>query len=413
MTGKKKRAKLSETKLHTLIASIAGAIVIWAVVAFGIGAEIDKNIQIDSSRVRFLNENLLIDRGLVVLPLEKPAQYTLRIHGSRSEIVKATKSITIDVDLSGITESGEQNCDWSISGKPSGVTVNARFDDVSINVDNLITKELPVEVRSTADNGDCFVDSHPVKKAAPVSGAASELANVDHILIDVDNSAIEKDIIKDHFISFMDADDKVADHSQTISVLDSNGVRIDNKLEVESIVYKKKSADIIPEISERTAEGYTIEISGADNENGTAVIRNALTVGVKDNDAQTPVIKATFIPDGLSAGTQNISLDLQQTDDVFIPDGYDVFTVSADVYAKKTLEVPVNLENLSDGVSSAADVSITVSVETLDNDLSAENITAEADVSGLSAGYYSLPVTFSTPDGTRIKGDYTAYVALQ
>ncbi len=398
----------SRDKFTLIIISVISAIIIWAAIAFGTDTEIDKTIQISSLQIRYLNEETLADKGLALVLPEKAEQYSLKVRGSRNEIVKAMDSITIDVDLSDVTEAGEQEVEWSISGKPSAVSIQDSFDTVSVTIDTLTTKEVDVNVRSEIDSGGMYIVSTPRRESVSISGAASELEQVDHIEIFIDTAMITQDISRDYPITFVDSEGEELNNLHTPSLLSAQGVRIDNKLEVESIMYNKKSVAVTASLDASDTDKYTLET----NTVGDNAVKH-ITVGVTSSTRAVETL-ASYPSEGtnIEAGEQDLEMAIEVPDGVYVPEEERTYTLSAKIYITRVLTVDVNTNNIGDGLASYGDSTVRITVNTLDEDLSSDDVTAEADMSDLGAGSYTIDLTFTTPDGTEVVGDYTCEVTL-
>jgi len=159
-------------------------------------------------------EELQNNRSLMLAEDEVPV-VTVEISGSVSRLSSITAdNITVRADVTGVEKSGEYELSYDIS-VPHGVTVVSSVpSDVTVHFDDLVSKELPLEVYIDGNMKAGLVALDPVieQSTVTITGMAEELANASKALIRIPASMLDKT----HAASYR------------YTVVDTNGEEIDS-----------------------------------------------------------------------------------------------------------------------------------------------------------------------------------------
>lgn len=182
--------------------SLVVAIGLWLYVVTNVSPEAEQSYY--SVPVVLENEGVLLDRDLMLLSGGN-STVSIRLNGNRADLNKlSTGNLSVTVDLSGINEPGEYECEYKIN-YPSGVssvTVAKRLTPtVHIEVARYATKQVPVELVFTGElQKDLFLDQEGATlstKVVTVSGPADEVDQIARAAIELDRTNLTETITGD------------------------------------------------------------------------------------------------------------------------------------------------------------------------------------------------------------------------
>ena len=218
-----------KSKLLKALLSAAIALGLWLYVVTFISPTYDNRYQ--NIPVTLQGEALLQDRGLMITTTETP-KVSLHLEGSRTNLGKLnTSNITIAADVSKIGEPGTHNLTYTIitpgDVPNNSITVLSQSPGViTVNVENRVSKEVPVELRylGTLPEGYMVDKENKVlsHKSVMISGPQSAVDRITAARIDVDLEQ-RKESIRENF---------------KYTLCDSKGDPVDAKLittDVESV----------------------------------------------------------------------------------------------------------------------------------------------------------------------------------
>lgn len=192
---------MQRNKALTFLLSVAIAFCMWLYVITV--DDPDYRDTIYDIPLTFVNETALRNRNLVVTDISADS-VDITFSGKRSDMLKLNKSnITVKVDLSKIYDPGVQTVEWSIA-LPGDVASNAftreniNPDNVTITVENLVRKEIPVRLVFTGSVPvGVFADTENAVReytAITVTGPQSVVDQVEEALINIDLSQYRESI---------------------------------------------------------------------------------------------------------------------------------------------------------------------------------------------------------------------------
>lgn len=130
-----------------MVFSLLASVAVWLYVSYIENP--DTTVTVKNVKVQVLNEDYLTDRGLVITGINTDT-VTLRFTGKRNIVTRLTiDNVTASVDLSEIKEKGVKSLDYTVS-IPIDISWTSfvwskSVDYITIAVDNLVTKEIPVK----------------------------------------------------------------------------------------------------------------------------------------------------------------------------------------------------------------------------------------------------------------------------
>lgn len=390
---KKLNFQRHKEKAKIIILSLVLAVVAWVAIVW-----VDNPVTtttLSGMDIRFTGEKELRDRGLVIIGKKNIPEMSASVSGTRNDLIRYMDHVYVEADASEITEAGEYELPVTVSLPSSVLTLKKQKTvNVPITIEKLAEKEIDIRVKQTGTLKDTAVKSEIEDNRVVVSGAESEIENVEYALAAVDISKITEDCTVPTGYILMGAGDSPITKNESIEAQRA-------AVAVKNTVYKLKTLPVTAELSEDLKTGY--EIKGE-----PSVLPESIPVGVLDGNTDTDVkaVITAVSDDG------NIEFELAETEGMYIPEDSKSIKIKADLEKKtsKTLELDISVENAP---SSAYHINrANVTVFGAESKLNSDNIKASVDLAGLGAGIYSMPVKIEG-DGISVDTKYYASVTIE
>lgn len=336
----------------------------------------------------------------------------VRVSGSSSRLATLTASqIRVRADVSeSITTPGTYEIAYHVILPESGMTCVGRSPEtISVTVDRVETKTVPVSVNLSDDAADGYVFEEPTLsvESVEISGPETELDKVTSAVIDIDTSDLKDTLTDNYTYSLVDEDGdavdttnisrSVASVSVTIPVKQVKSVPLEVTISPEdaeadiSTTISPKSVEIIGEPS--TVSGIDSIVLGAVNTNtaedgDTFDFDISVPTGVKLNDGQPTTATVTV----------SVASDARAT--------FEITDISLnDINQDETAEVTLETESLQ--------VTLSGTRKQLDS-VDASDISAVAEIASadLSDGQHTIGATIRSPDNTTVIGTYSVTVRI-
>lgn len=391
--------KKLEFQRHKEKAKIIVLSLILAIIAWGAIVWVDNPITtttLSGTDVRFVGEKALRDRGLVIIGKKNIPEMLVTVSGTRNDLMQYMDRVYMEADASAITEPGEYELPVSVQLPSSVLTLKKqKTENVPITIEKLDEKEIEIRVKQTGTlkNKNKEIKSEIKDNKITLSGAKSELDNIEYALATIDISKISEDCtVPIGYILMGEGDSPILKNE---SVEAKKAVA-----EIQNTVYNLKILPVDVELSKELEQKYALT-------SAPSVLPEGIALGVLDNNTDIAV-KAV-----ITAVSDNgdIKFELEETDGMYIPESSKNIKIKADIEKKisKALELDVGAENPPSTAQHIDKVRATVSGA--ESKLNEGNIKATVDLSGLGAGTYSLPVKIEG-DGVSVDAQYYTSVTI-
>ena len=181
-----------EGQLYFLL-SVAIAVVMWLYVATAQNPVVARQM-----RVELQLRNLPANEVLIRPSPTVPVQVTVRLQGQRTQIALLTPAL-IDayVDLSGLGPGDHSNVPVVVSPRLDVRVVDENPSSVTIVLDALSSKRLPVEVSLLGKpaQGVTLGNPHTVPARVTVSGPARQVSEVRHAVVSIDTGPLRQQVV--------------------------------------------------------------------------------------------------------------------------------------------------------------------------------------------------------------------------
>ena len=376
-----KKTERSRDKLKTMAVSVFFAIAIWLMVVYMNDPSI--TITLNNVDVRCSGELALRAKGLAVTGKNDLPSMSVSVSGKRSDLMDYMNSIYLKIDVEDVTETGEQEFTTSVEMPNSRLTLEKGGNEqIMLDIEPLEHKSVQVLTKQTGANKNYYIKSEIEDDYIDITGAKSEVDNVAYALAAVDISLISEKTSGEYSYAMYDKSNAVIDKNETLEA-HSPSVHIINT------PYTKKTLPVIPQLSDELEKGYMLDRAE------TVVYPPVIEAGVS----------ADFSGEGVTANIDKLTGDetefyLNQDSGIYVPYEKSVVKVKPVIIKKLTKQMKLNItaKNLGEGLSAEFNHELDAQVECAE-ETEASDITAEIDLSGLTAGTHRVPVTVS---GTRV-----------
>ena len=290
--------KKGKNRLRYMILSIIIAVVAWSVVTYATDPDITKTFA--GVRVELIGEDELKENGYVVVARDDLPKLSVKMSGKRSDLIKSIDKTKILLDVSGIDEEGEIETEIAVKLPNSRVSVEkVSSQTVTVTVEKLVTKEIPVRVEQTGDVEGKIIKSSSEKETVPISGAKSELDMIEAVLVSVDVTGITETKTEKKEYTLVLKDDADREDLDTIGITET-------LVSVTNTVYEPRELPI--KVVTKTGNETAL------NEVDTATEPKTVKVGISEG------VNVEYITVTIDEGSGEGEYKLDKLDGVYIPD---------------------------------------------------------------------------------------------
>ena len=274
------KEKQSKNRVGYMIFSAAAAVFIWASIAYTSDQDITKTFH--NANIQVNGESALKGNGLVVTDIDT-SRLTYKMTGKRNDLVSSMNGITIEVDVSQISQPGMYELEYSVKEANPRLEVELPFESVTVEVGEYGEKEIPIEIRQLGVSKDKFIKSESESQTVTIAGAKEELEKVAKGIVSIDISDIESNC--EYMVQYLLAD-------KNGNMLTKNKT-IESKVSEVKVKNKVYNIEVLPidlMLSSELNEEYVLD------ENITTVTPKSIAVGIEDGYSYESVnIKITAI----------------------------------------------------------------------------------------------------------------------
>lgn len=388
-----------EEKISLQIISIGIAIILWFIISYTENPGID--VTLKNIPIKYINTDILAENDLVALYPDKTPTVSVVVRGKRAELFNILGRVTAEVDLATINTAGIYDMPININIPSSTVELVKKKDSAfNLNVEHMVSKNIPIKIIQTGDSGKYIVRSVADDDELEIAGAAAVTDSIESAVVYVDISSSVQD----------------SDFDYTYILTDANGSKIESKnifspkerISVTNTVYLSKKVPLEIAYPKSVTEDCLIKINNSEYLYADIGVR-------KENFDMVESLTVNF-PNSISDYTQTkLTLPINVPDSVYIPSGNFV-DVSVSLTKKdiREMTIPLSFKNISGGLNISHDTprQITVMLKGPADKLDLTYISAEADLSGLTAGEHNVAVKFNLPDEVKTDKDYNIHIML-
>ncbi len=374
MSTDNKTKRFYTGKVTTLIFSVVVAIAIWLVAVY----VDDPSITVTAKNVpvRFLNEDVLNDNGLIIREKENVPKYNLRISGRRSDLVEYMNRITIDIDVSDISSTGTHKLNGVVNIPSVYIALERGMNStIPIEVSSLAQKTIKLYTKQAGTNKEYIIKSEPKNPEVIIKGAKEEIDLITYAMTDINITDIthDCDIIGD--IYYCDSNN---DKLSNISSVYSNVMGVS----VKNTIYPKKVVPVVAVLSDELSKEYVFDTKES------SISPSQIEIGVPNG---TDIDFAEIV---ITSNTPNQYKATTDVEGVYIPYNNSIINVKPVLLKRttKTLNVHLKAINTPSGMNAQFEAMQTLTVD-CGEDVTVENINATVDLKNATKGNNSIKIT--------------------
>ena len=379
-------------RTRRIVSSVIIAVIVWFVIVNVVNPKI--TITMMDVPVRFVGEAALRDRGFVVVDKDELPQFTVKVRGTRRDLISAMDRVRVEIDLNGISNLGQITVVPVVS-LPDYISLEKqKFSTVELNIEAGYEKTIPIIIRQEGDDKQKskgnIVSSEAQAEEITITGPKSAINKVHACLVTVDVSKIEQNETTVYVSQLVD--DNYNEIDNTSSIYYNSTIQVDNT------VYKRHAVPVKIEIDEVLRKKFVVRY---DKE---AVDKITVDIGV-ENGTKVPEHIVAVLEDGdWQKGQKSVEMKFEEAEGVYLSRDSLTQTVEFEELDTKKVPVTIELRDLPDNLT-ADSTKLQVDMKLRVPESMKDDVKAYIDCSKLKAGEQDAKVVFYSKNVTAYDRD--------
>lgn len=385
-------------KIKRIISSVVIAVIVWFVTINIVNPSI--TVTLSDVAVRFVGESALREKGLVLVDREELPQFSIKVRGTRKELLDGMDKIKVEIDLSSISNQGKITAYPTVNMPDYIGLEKQKFSSVELSIEPSYKKEIPVIVNQIGGERvkNTIVSSEPEINQIQIVGSKSEIENASCCVVSIDTSSIMESGKTMYSYHISNSDQIPLAHTATIY---SSYITIP----VNNTVYQKHTADVKIKPSDELLEKYAVEIDQK------SISPQTVDIGVPIGQDAPQNVTAIFTDTENKTGINDFSAELESTEGIYVKKQTIKFRANVENRVEINVPVAVEIKNIQDGLTVEINPIVINMRLSVPEDAQAQ-IQAEADASGCREGEYNLAVKFEN-DNIRVLDGGKVHVMIK
>lgn len=387
--GERPKNKTFE-KIKRIVSSVIIAIIVWFVTINVVNPSI--TVTMSDVAVRFVGESALRDKGLVLVDREELPSFSVKVRGTRRELLDGMDKIRVEIDLSGISDQGEITSYPTVSLPDSISLEKQKFSSVELKIEPSYKKEIPIVIKQTGTDRlkNTIVASEPEIDRLQITGSKAEVTDAQYCIVSIDASGIMESGKTMYSYQISDSDQIPLAHTATIYI---SYVTIP----VNNTVYQRYTTAVKVEPSEELSQRYAFEIDSK------SISPQTVDIGVPIGSDAPKEVTAIFKNEENKTGSGEFTAELESSENVYVKNREVKFRATIKNRLEITAPVAVEVTNLPDGLTVEVNpLMLTMRLSVPEGE--GPEIKATADASGCKEGEYNLSVEFENENIRALDG---------
>ena len=385
-------------KIKRITSSVVIAVIVWFVTINIVNPSI--TVTLSDVAVRFVGESALREKGLVLVDREELPQFSIKVRGTRKELLDGMDKIKVEIDLSSISNQGKITAYPTVNMPDYIGLEKQKFSSVELSIEPSYKKEIPVIVNQIGGERvkNTIVSSEPEINQIQIVGSKSEIENASCCVVSIDTSSIMESGKTMYSYHISNSDQIPLAHTATIY---SSYITIP----VNNTVYQKHTADVKIKPSDELLEKYAVEIDQK------SISPQTVDIGVPMGQDAPQNVTAIFTDTENKTGINDFSAELESTEGIYVKKQTIKFRANVENRVEINVPVAVEIKNIQDGLTVEINPIVINMRLSVPEDAQAQ-IQAEADASGCREGEYNLAVKFEN-DNIRVLDGGKVHVMIK
>lgn len=359
-------------QIKRVISSVIIAIVVWFLIVNVVNPRI--NVSMSDVPVRFVGEGYLRERGFVVVDKDKIPQFSIKVKGTRTDLLSGMDRIRVEIDLSAVDKEGRITVTPTVTLPDYLSLEKQRFSGVELSIEHSYEKTVPVVVEQLGEsrrkNKETIIQSEPELKEVKITGSRADVETVKKALVSVNVNDITESGKFIYSLRPVDASGNVL--PEDTSIFCSNST-----MPVTNTVYERKNIPCKVEVPDSLKTLYSFEYSDKD------ISVSNLDIGVLEGTDVPEHVTLTIPEKDYENGETEIKLQIKENEDIYIPKTEIILKAKVEKLEEKSLTVVPELKNVPNGMTGSAEPLHIVAYAP--KSVTGE-IKAEVDCSGFASG---------------------------
>lgn len=368
-------------KVKRVISSIVIAIIVWFLIVNVVNPRI--NVSISDVPVRFVGEGYLRERGFVVVEKDQIPEFSIKVRGTRTDLLAGMDRIRVEIDLSAVDKEGKFTVTPTVA-MPDYLSLEKQsFSGVELSIEHSYEKLVPVKVEQITEtrrkNKDLLVKSEPEFDEVKVTGSREDVEVVKSVIATINIDDISE--TGKYIYGLEPVDESGNPLPEGTSVFCSNST-----VPVINTIYQRKTVPFKVQVADSIKTKYAFIFEDRD------VSVSGIDIGVS-NDGDVPEHVVLTIPENdYKTGNQEIKLEIKEQDKIYIPDVEITLNAKVEKLKEMSITVSPQLKNVPQGLSGEAEP---LHIKVFAPEEMSADINAEVDCSGFKAGQNPGKLKFS------------------
>ena len=377
MNNKKINPEITENgkslqQVKRVISSIIIAIVVWFLIVNVVNPRI--NVSMNDVPVRFVGEGYLRERGFVVVDKDEIPDFSIKVRGTRTDLLTGMDRIRVEIDLSAVDKEGKFTVTPSVA-MPDYLSLEKQgFSGVELSIEHSYEKTVPVKIEQISEsrrkNKDTIIKSEPEFKEVKITGSREDVNVVKSAVAYVNLDDITED---GKFVYALRPVDEAGNPlPEDTSVFCSNST-----VPVINTIYEKRNVPCKVEIPDALRTKYAFIFEDRD------ISVSSMDIGVLKG-AETPANVMLTIPEkDYENGDAEIKLSIKEQDGIYVPETEIILRAKVEELKETNVTVTPQLKNVPQGFSGTVEP---MQIKVYAPEGISSDIKAEIDCSGFVTG---------------------------
>ena len=385
-------------KIKRIISSVVIAIVVWFLIVNVVNPRI--NVSLKDVPVNFVGEGYLRERGFVVVDKDKIPDFSIKVKGTRSDLLAGMDRIRVEIDLSAVDKEGKFTVTPTVR-IPDYLSLEKQgFFGIELSIEHSYEKTIPLKVEqiieSRRKNKDVIIKSEPEFDEIKVTGSRKDVDAVKGAVAVVNLEDVTENGKTVYTLNLVDESGNPLPDDTSIFCSNST-------VPVTNTVYAKKTVGVKIEADDSLKTKYFFGY-----ENDDISIKN-IDIGVL-GDEKVPEHVVLVIPEKeYEDGETEIKLKIKEQDGIYVPDYEIVLNAKVEKLKEVGIMVTPQLKNIPGGLTGSVEPTY---VKVYATEHIPPEIKAEVDCTGFVAGQNQGKIKF-TDKRVVSEGDIAVSVTLR
>lgn len=321
---KSKKDDNSMKKAKRLVLSVVIAIIVWFVIINIVNPSI--TVWRKVTDINFIGETELRNNGLVVVSKDDIPDLSVKIKGTRNDLMNDMNRIFAEINLTNIKRPGTVKVYPSINMPSDIMLEKQRNSFVELQIEYAYSKEVPVKIIHMNEDKlqDKIIKSEGEFDVIRITGSKSDVEQVEKCIVNVDALGLTETGYGIYSCEIVDADDSPVRENNTIFMEHTN-------IQVKSVIYDKKQVNVKAVANEEISKKYFVDI---DEESYS---KSKIEIGVTPGMSAPAIIEAVLESEETTDGIAKFKI--QVPDGIYVKDEY----ITAEIKLKECEEITETL----------------------------------------------------------------------